>query len=426
MTVSLGVDIGLAILVLAVTVWTITVRETFAAVVGFVVYGLLLALVWVRLWAIDIALTEAAIGSGVTGALLLGAASRTRRARDTPETPTFIVRLAVGLLCALISMGLAAVVLLLPEPAPTLAPEAAAGLPTVGVGNPITAVLLAYRSFDTFLEKVVLLFALVGVWSLAADRNWGGAPALWQSPDRDGVLTFLGQTLPPIGVVIAIYMLWTGADHPGGAFQASAMLAAMWMLTIIAGLTHVPRISKHQPAAHTCHRRGGFSAGRASRLFYCGRFPRLSARIFQGTDHRHRGDDDDLRRRDACASGRRSSGTRRAAMNAATVFGLCGAILVGLGLYGVIVNPQPLRKILAFNLIGGGVFLVFGVIARRGATAGFFGDPIPQAMVITGIVVAFSATALAVTLMLRLFQLSGRMALTPEPSTEAHSRGADG
>ena len=49
MTVSLGVDIGLAILVLAVTVWTIIVRETFAAVVGFVVYGLLLALVWVRL-----------------------------------------------------------------------------------------------------------------------------------------------------------------------------------------------------------------------------------------------------------------------------------------------------------------------------------------------------------------------------------------
>lgn len=113
-------------------------------------------------------------------------------------------------------------------------------------------------------------------------------------------------------------------------------------------------------------------------------------------------------------------------MNAAMVFGLCGAILVGLGLYGVIVNPQPLRKILAFNLIGGGVFLVFGVIARRGAAAGFFGDPIPQAMVITGIVVAFSATALAVALMLRLFQLSGRMALTPEPSTEAHSRGADG
>jgi multicomponent Na+:H+ antiporter subunit C len=113
-------------------------------------------------------------------------------------------------------------------------------------------------------------------------------------------------------------------------------------------------------------------------------------------------------------------------MNAATVFGLCGAALVGLGLFGVIVHPQPLRKILAFNLLGGGVFLLFGAVARRGAAAGFAGDPVPQAMVITGIVVAFSATALAVALVLRLFQLSGRVVLTPEPLREAHSDGADG
>jgi multicomponent Na+:H+ antiporter subunit C len=89
-------------------------------------------------------------------------------------------------------------------------------------------------------------------------------------------------------------------------------------------------------------------------------------------------------------------------MTAATVFGLAGAALVGLGLFGLIVHPGPLRKILAFNLLGGGVFLLFGVVARRGAAAGFDGDPVPQAMVITGLVVAFSATALAVALVLRL------------------------
>ena len=44
--------------------------------------------------------------------------------------------------------------------------------------------------------------------------------------------------------------------------------------------------------------------------------------------------------------------------------------LVGFGLYGVITNPQPLRKILAFNLIGNGVFLLFGAIARRGRGGG--------------------------------------------------------
>jgi multicomponent Na+:H+ antiporter subunit C len=94
-------------------------------------------------------------------------------------------------------------------------------------------------------------------------------------------------------------------------------------------------------------------------------------------------------------------------MTGATLFGLCAAALVGLGLLGVIVHPQKLRKILSFNLMGGGVFLLFGVIARRGAAAGMAADPVPQAMVITGIVVAFSATALAVALLLRLFAETG-------------------
>ena len=80
-------------------------------------------------------------------------------------------------------------------------------------------------------------------------------------------------------------------------------------------------------------------------------------------------------------------------MSAATLFGVCSAALVGLGLYGLIIHPQPLRKILAFNLLGSGVFLLFGVVARRGAASGMGGDPVPQALVITGIVVAFSATA---------------------------------
>ena len=95
-------------------------------------------------------------------------------------------------------------------------------------------------------------------------------------------------------------------------------------------------------------------------------------------------------------------------MSEATLYGLCGAVLVGLGLFGLIVHPQPLRKILAFNLIGGGVFLLFGVVARRGAAAGFGGDPVPHALIITGIVVAFAATALAIALLLRLFRETGR------------------
>jgi multicomponent Na+:H+ antiporter subunit C len=113
-------------------------------------------------------------------------------------------------------------------------------------------------------------------------------------------------------------------------------------------------------------------------------------------------------------------------VSAATLFGLCAAVLIGVGLYGLIVNPHPLRKILAFNVVGSGVFLLFGAIARRGAAAGMGGDPVPQALLITGIVVAFSATALAVALLLRLFDVSGSATLSSDaparPGTDTDAR----
>lgn len=111
-------------------------------------------------------------------------------------------------------------------------------------------------------------------------------------------------------------------------------------------------------------------------------------------------------------------------MTTATLFGLCSAALVGLGVFGLIVDPHPLRKVLAFNLLGSGVFLLFGVVARRGAAAGLGGDPVPQALVITGIVVAFAATALAVALLLRLLASdAGRAEETAETSARKHADG---
>jgi len=105
-------------------------------------------------------------------------------------------------------------------------------------------------------------------------------------------------------------------------------------------------------------------------------------------------------------------------MSAASLYGLCASILVGVGLYGLVVQPHPLRKILAFNVLGSGVFVFFGVVARRGAAAGFAADPIPQAMVITGIVVAFASSAFAIALLLRLVAVSGDASLRPGASGE--------
>src|SRR5262245_12119447 len=83
-TLDLLVDVILAALVVAAAGYAIAARHTFAAVVGFVTCGLVLALVWARLGAVDVALTEAAIGSGLTGGLLIGAAARLRSAGMPP------------------------------------------------------------------------------------------------------------------------------------------------------------------------------------------------------------------------------------------------------------------------------------------------------------------------------------------------------
>jgi len=111
-------------------------------------------------------------------------------------------------------------------------------------------------------------------------------------------------------------------------------------------------------------------------------------------------------------------------MSTAAIFGLCGAALVGLGLYGLAVRTGTLRRILAFNVLGGGVFLVLGAVARRGAGAGLAADPVPQALVITGIVVAFASTALAVALVLRLAELGGQA--PPGPGSQGGPAEPDG
>jgi multicomponent Na+:H+ antiporter subunit C len=101
-------------------------------------------------------------------------------------------------------------------------------------------------------------------------------------------------------------------------------------------------------------------------------------------------------------------------LDPALLYGLCGAALVGIGLFVAIAHRRLLRQIVGFNILGAGIFLIFGAIARRGAAAGFDGDPVPQAMIITGIVVAFSASALAVALARRLFDATGRTSLDAE------------
>ena len=88
-------------------------------------------------------------------------------------------------------------------------------------------------------------------------------------------------------------------------------------------------------------------------------------------------------------------------MSFATIlYSLVGAALFALGLRGALLQASLLGRILAINVCGSGIFLVFVALAYRGP--GLVPDPVPHALVLTGIVVAVSATALGVALGRRL------------------------
>jgi multicomponent Na+:H+ antiporter subunit C len=94
-------------------------------------------------------------------------------------------------------------------------------------------------------------------------------------------------------------------------------------------------------------------------------------------------------------------------MTSGLLVAIVGVLLFAMGGAGVLLLDHLLRRILAFNLMGSGAFRVLVGLAQRHDVA----DPVPQAMVLTGIVVAVASTALALALLRRLHALTGRTRL---------------
>lgn len=80
------------------------------------------------------------------------------------------------------------------------------------------------------------------------------------------------------------------------------------------------------------------------------------------------------------------------------LYAASGAAVFAIALHGVSSREGVVRKTIATNLLGSGVFLILVAIARRSPAP----DPVPHALVLTGIVVSVSATALALALARRL------------------------
>lgn len=99
-------------------------------------------------------------------------------------------------------------------------------------------------------------------------------------------------------------------------------------------------------------------------------------------------------------------------MSPAVLYALMGIALISIGLYGLIARAHLLHKILAVNIMGSGVFALLVALARRHPDAA--PDPVPHALVLTGIVVAVSATAFALALTCRIQESTGEARLPEE------------
>ncbi len=148
------------------------------------------------------------------------------------------LRLILALLAAGAAAGLATLLLTAPERPPLLPILVDEHLARSGVSNPVTAVLLNFRSYDTLLEVVVLVVAMVAVWSM--DRGSRDLAREEGEQLDDPILQALARGVVPLVGVTAVFLTWAGSHRPGGAFQAGALLAGAGVLLAAAGYLRPP------------------------------------------------------------------------------------------------------------------------------------------------------------------------------------------
>ena len=98
-------------------------------------------------------------------------------------------------------------------------------------------------------------------------------------------------------------------------------------------------------------------------------------------------------------------------MSSSAVHVLVAAAIFGIGVHGLLLSRHLMRKLLALNLMLSALFLLLIVVP---VPIDGRPDPVPQALVLTGIVIAVSTTAFALALMVRLFRRQGHASLFPE------------
>mgnify|MGYP000150310881 FL=1 len=85
------------------------------------------------------------------------------------------------------------------------------------------------------------------------------------------------------------------------------------------------------------------------------------------------------------------------------IYSLCSILLFAIGLLGFLLNNDFIRKLLGLNVIGIAIFMFLLAVANTYPDAV---DPVPHAMVLTGIIVAAAGTALGLNIASKIAKFS--------------------
>lgn len=154
--------------------------------------------------------------------------------RKPKSSSPFLILVLLLIIC--LTALLAQIIYTTPTDAPGLGAEVARFQKLSGVTSPVTAVLLNFRGYDTLLEVLILLMAVIGVWSLTK------APSPKKTGKTSPVQLALVRLLAPLMCLVAAYLVWQGSHLAGGAFQGGAVLGGAGVLMLVAELPLVQTI----------------------------------------------------------------------------------------------------------------------------------------------------------------------------------------
>jgi uncharacterized MnhB-related membrane protein len=251
---SILIDSLLAILAVYLALQSLLAKRLTQSVFLFFAFGLALALAWIRLRAVDVAIAEAAIAAGFLSVLFLDALRDfSPRVAEKNETLDAVHNylsknndrsLLIPRLALVPGLGLFLLIALeavwkIPEGG-GLTAAAGALLPESGVGHPVTAVLLNFRAYDTWLEIGVILMALLAILAAGGKEGYHKPKVAVQDPLlRQAILFFT-----PVLFLFGAFLLYYGKTGPGGAFQAAVLWGAIGILLHLGGwavFTVIPR-----------------------------------------------------------------------------------------------------------------------------------------------------------------------------------------